>query len=1529
MPRKYVKRKTENEGEEDLNGVNATSSPDYANNNNTNNNNEINHSSSLNNENNISSNNIDNSSINGSLPIKEEEDVIKTLQLMNDLTQNENQTTINPTSLSPSKPSSSYDESFIDDIFGPTTTNTNTTINNPQITITTTEEEEVPLTVQSLLSMAKDNVIKQHSPPLPVSSSPPKKSIIQNQSSSLPKSPKSPSSTNPFKTTLSTTTTPTIHSFFTNNNSTEENNTFLQLSKHFITCWNLNYSPLKFAFTLKRKFINENLEEQIIYTFLYFIFKNQTPTRLFFDYLSHTILTELISIKKFINILYDKIIKKEIDYFEKILIWNELFQIIEYFIPLMLNKFKNDDNFYNNYNDNNLYNNNEKKESVIEEEELKEEEEIEEEESNETTNSVNSKKRKKLLNNDNAQDEIKKRKFINNNSTDNNTDLNNHNINNNNINENDVKDTIQVIMKSLLILLKYLNKEITDMNLINNNIESDKKIDDLTYQYKYIVCEKAIQVFIKIISSYHLKIFILLSKNLEKNLWHAFRTELNLQFIPLFKKLKKKRNLAGSNSSTMNSSGFFSNSSSGTMNSGSGGSSGNGGNNNNNGGTVHTFLFENLFFNLWKFINQFLIFNLTIDKKSKFHASDFKEHLRVTKPIQSTLSEKTCFLVSLLIEDEISTNLITKTRIENTFRRFDNLRIIKDRNFVNYFFDILFTEMDKIYEFALNQNMDETITFVFSDKAHKMIIRKSFIFAKFPLLMKMWCEIYCNHYLNNNNNSDDDDDELFYKPFIGIVTTNQLNNNNQLENYEFEILNETKYNAIEKTLYLISKYKRPHNNTQIFLNNLIDPCLHLQLIKEENIKHLIPHYTFENFDLNLNEQQIDGNMASFAQLLKNYKLQSDLILFDYVNNLNYEKLDFIIRTPSALDIIQLHGYIPNVLEKILNILNDLFMSNVNQNFNETFQVNFALAFAVLYIIAERFEFKSTIENQQIFIQLMNDIFQKSNQSLIYLKEWFENWFTNKITILTKEMKMIGDEILKELITIQIEILEKNPNLENNQQQQQQTIFNIQGIKTLRQKYSPAEFLHVSNYVVQQCLYWYSLKTDELQRKILPILALFCEQFGYHIEIGIVVGLCNLSNQIVFNDLIEKKNEEEINKLVYYLHDDLHKIDRAGPNFGFNISSKLLHQMIKQFIHLKRNNEQHFHHFILNYAEEYLQRLVKEEYLITKANDVKWQSLSTTPPSLPNHCHLFLPDTSDVIGNFTCNLSCSSSSAAVQTLIQEHFDNIFKSLTIQSPTLLNSIGSMKSTMLESFNHLRKSCQAIGPLNFLKTMLNQIGQCLLIEEQEPFESLRITETAAILFVISSGREGLKTMLREAVDKGDHGLFEFLLNYHYEQYKKFLDSGTLINTTRHASTFGNARPTPLQILSNVEYLYMLSSLFAYFVNYVLIIGDCGNDLRDLTCKFFRHFIIDHYDKIIHDEKHYISIFTITLLEHSSKVPELLNIIQQSLVKKEHFIKFCNILQLARKEITLVYLFGNNTSNNNFNFLIPRLQFLVNVKE
>jgi len=1029
--------------------------------------------------------------------------------------------------------------------------------------------------------------------------------------------------------------------------------------------------------------------------------------------------------------------------------------------------------------------------------------------------------------------------------------------------------TTRVIMRSLLITMRYLAVSLRVSGMVpatifqsnSHSTSSEKTLSTTQFglddRMKYHNCVKAIEIVSYFLQNNSIRLFVFMNKLEEKELWESFRSELHSRMIPIlrFVKMKTKDQRAK---------------------------------------------IEKSLFDLWSVFNQFVIFVLTLDKTSVYHAIEFKEfqHTRISKTLQSTLSEKTCFVTSLLIEDEISTRVITRTNLKSSFKRFDTLRILKDRSFVNYYFDILFNAMENIHDFHGTPVDDARASFIFMEKGHKMLIRKSILLAKFPLLIKMWNEEY-------------KEGKDFFDPFLSLASVRSINEN--LASDELERLSDIKYNSIEKALFMISKFPRLCNKTnQYLLGEIINSCLFLDLVSEKSIRELIPQYTREDDQAQLLEQSrfaqfIDNDqiISYVAQMVKFPRLQSPLIIADLIESKEHSivKIDFIIRNPSFLDIIQLHGYIPEVLEKVFETMGNLFQTveSPNSEYHKNVQAEFALAFSVLYIIAERFEIKKTKENREVFYDLMNKYFV-NEAPLISLRDWFLNMFEDRLVDPnSEEIAQIGDEVLRELLSIQSQSL--NLNGEG---------FNMDGVASIRSKYSPAHLLKVCPYIAKQCLLWYKAKPEDLETRIAPILSLFIEQFGYHIEIGIAYGM-QTNIFLLFDKTNSTEACDKVLRLLEEVYNNLRKIDKNGPNFGFNISSVILHNIFVQCIHTHKQNvkalDKRTIPSIYDYNSETIQYLLQEVYLITGKN-IEWQVVPIPSEEIEN---TVIPTTvlvpySEYFGNTNINLSSSSYSVIVQTIVQHEFDNIYRSLAIGSPTSLNTIGKMKSSMWDSFNILKKGHRSMGSLNFLKFMLDQIFECLLKEEQEPFEALRVTEAASIMFSITCGDEGTTTMLEQACSK--MGLFESILQHHSEQHKNFLEAGNLI----YAKPSANRSVSTIQGLSNVEYMFMLSSLHAYFTVFTLALREKTSKTDELVHKFILRLIDEHYEKVVHDEKHFMTYYIITFLEHASKVPELLKHIFIALKGcKNCFKKFADILKLTRKEIaqSFVISFVSNSSS------------------
>ncbi|EFC50321.1 hypothetical protein NAEGRDRAFT_77696 [Naegleria gruberi] len=875
---------------------------------------------------------------------------------------------------------------------------------------------------------------------------------------------------------------------------------------------------------------------------------------------------------------------------------------------------------------------------------------------------------------------------------------------------------------------------------------------------------------------------------------------------------------------------------------------------------------------------------LSTEKNGEYQAIQFKElnHSRPSKSLQSTLNEKACFTTSLLVEDEISTKSITRTNIDNTFSRFDNIRILKERSFLNFYFDILYSGIEKVHDLQALEITDMAQRLIVDDKAHRIMVRKSFLVSKLPLLIKKWYDSFGN-------------EKQFYDPFFNCA--NIKNIHSSYSEKDIRYLTDTSFNSIEKALYMTSKYCVITNHQHI-LKEIINHCVSLKLIAPENIRMLINDSVIdneENEDIEIQKNYfsnfLEKNPVEYVvNLVICPRYQAAVIKADFLETSEhyFGKMDCLIRNPSVLDIIQLHGFIPDVLERVF-----IEMRNIFDTKEDLQHTKFALAFTLLYIIAERFEFKKVKENREIFYMLMDRHFINES-ALVHLKEWFQNWFEDRLDRFSEsiEISNICQDILKELFSVSARIAQAGFGGE----------VDMEGIQKLRRQYSPSVILKASTCMAKLFVEWYFLKPADLEFKLVPILSFFHEQFGYHVEVGFSAGLLPACLQ-VFPNL--ESTREKIPDLVESIYKAF--LAKNREVFGFNISSIMLHNLLVQCVHTCTQNIKSLERrkpVVFNYHLPTIQSLLHESYLITGSN-IEWQ-LATQEDSQELHQgKVFLLPPLLGFGNTNVNLSSSASSAVVQTWVEHEFENIYRSLAVSSLTSLTTQGFiMNSTMRVSFNVLVRGYRAMGALNFLKFLLDHIFECLLKEDEEPFDAIRVAEAAAIMFFISAGEDGIDTLLREATN---NGLFEFLLQHHHEQHKNFLETGVQIY---------NRPPNPktpsvkgIQALSNVEYLYILSSLFGYFTVFVLSIRERRLSNNEGIQRFIFHLIEEHTHKIIHEEKHFMTHFTLSFFEQLSKIPNLILQTQHVLKKQpECFPNFCQIVTRASIGNSFLVSFGRN---------------------
>ena len=1208
--------------------------------------------------------------------------------------------------------------------------------------------------------------------------------------------------------------------------------------------------------------------------FLNITLRNVSPSEIFFKYLNHALMTELISFDIFTKALYDLMVDNETELrksyetsnnkritnvWNKPTTWFELLKLFEYHVPLALDKFGSLDASNNNTSQADFGGSS----SVDHQGGISPNHDDDEDNFLEMDN----KKRKREYSHPNViidfidneeMNNPKRRKFI---------------ISSTKEDVSTLYYTARVIIRCLIIILRYLTYSLAQTKLFPESTMTNV-FGNMTTKDPYVIlnCEKSIQILITQLGNANFRTFLLLNKYEEKHLWATFTQVLHKEVIPIISHVKGKHN-------------------------------------------ENTKL-ESHLLHLWGAINQFLIFLLTVEKSVPYQAIEFKElqHSRPSKSLQSTLNEKTCFVASLLIEDEISTKIITRTNIHQTFTRFENSRILKERSFVNYFLDILYTALDKIYDFSQVPMSDHKPGFIVAEKSHKMLIRKSFITSKFPLLLKIWNETYCN-------------EKDFYDQFFACASIRNLHAN--YSSNDIDILSDTKYNNIEKALFMISKFPWLNDKTnQYVLTELINSCLYLKLVSRQSITELIPQCTSDVvLDFENNAEEIQQNkfsnfpdMRYIAIMFKCPRLQAPLIINDFVENSSKDfisEIDFLISHTHFLDFIQLHGYMPQVMEKVFqsmkNIWNNIDENDIDgSNRDEKIQTNFALGFSALYIILERFEFKKIKENKDVFFEMMERYFGEDSP-LIHVKEWFKNWFEDRLDSDNQsDIQEIGDKIFQELLNLDL------------QAQAEQASYDMAGLAKIRKEYSPAHLLRVSSYIAQQCFLWYMAQPEELGKRIIPIISTFIEQFGYHTEIGFASGILFTVNQ-VFSSM-EKASDSVYTfvDVLYTTFKDLEKV--KGSTIGFNISSVILHNIFVDSVHTyyqnnKEPGKKKVPAVIFNYNNPSLQSLLTECYLITGQN-VEWQVamtplllLDATPANSNSIDYrkgeqetVLLPK-AKTFGSSSVGVTSSSSSAVLQTWVQQEFENIYRSLTIGgSLTSLNTIGLMKPSMFDSFFTLRRAYRSMGCLNFLKFMIDQIYECLLKEEQEPFDGFRVTEAAAFMFYISAGEDGVETLLQKA-STSPEGLFEFLLAHHAEQTKQFFENGTFIYSRQRSGS-------SIQGISNVEYLSMLSSLLAYFTVFVLslreqfvptsIRADCRR-IDKLVQKFIQHLIEEHADKVVHEDKHHMTHFTLCFMEQISKIPELTHQTQQVLMESPScFPKFCKIINRTRKEASQSFLFS-----------------------
>ncbi|KAG2393225.1 hypothetical protein C9374_009802 [Naegleria lovaniensis] len=1261
------------------------------------------------------------------------------------------------------------------------------------------------------------------------------------------------------------------------NNGTLSPSEYMRLIKdHFITSWNKNYSPFKWAFHLKSKNKNNpNFESQVIECFLNVTLRNVSPSEIFFKYLNHALMTELISFDAFTKSLYDLMIENESELrkshetsntkrianvWNKPTSWFELLKLFDYHLPLVLEKFSSLNVSNSSTSQDDLGGS-----SSVDNQGISPNHDDDEDNFLEMDNKK--RKREDTLNNvtidfiDNDEmNNPKRRKFI---------------ISSTKEDVSSLYYTARVVIRCLIIILRHLTYSLSQTKLFPETSMTNM-FGNMTTKDPHVIlnCERSIQILVTQLGNTNFRTFLLLNKYEEKHLWSIFTQVMHKEVIPVLSHVKGKKN-------------------------------------------ENTKL-ENLLMHLWGAINQFLIFLLSVEKSVPYQAIEFKElqHSRPSKSLQSTLNEKTCFVTSLLIEDEISTKIITRTNIYQTFARFENSRTLKERSFVNYFLDILYTALDKIYDFSQVPMSDHKPGFIVAEKSHKMLIRKSFITSKFPLLLKIWNDTYC-------------DEKDFYDQFFACASTRNLHAN--YSSNDIDRLSDIKYNNIEKALFMISKFPWLNDKTnQYVLTELINSCLYLKLVSRQNINELISQYTSDVvLDLENNALEIQQNkfsnfldMRYIATMFKYPRLQAPLIINDFVENSSKDfisEIDFLISHTHFLDFIQLHGYMPQVMEKVFQSMRNIW-SNTEENDmdesnrDEKIQANFSLGFSALYIILERFEFKKIKENKDVFFEMMDRYFVEDSP-LIHVKEWFKNWFEDRIDSDNHlDIQETGDRIFQELLNLDL------------QAQTEQASYDMAGLAKIRKEYSPAHLLRVSSYIAQQCFLWYMAQPEELGKRIIPIISTFIEQFGYHTEIGFASGILFTVNQ-VFSSM-EKASDSVFTfiDVLFTTFKDLEKVKES--TIGFNISSVILHNIFVDSVHTyyqnnKEPGKKKVPAVIFNYNNPSLQSLLTECYLITGQN-VEWQVAMTplllmdTIPANSNSLEYRKGEQETVLlpkaksfGSSSVGVTSSSSSAVVQTWVQQEFENIYRSLTIGgSLTSLNTIGLMKPSMFDSFFTLRRAYRSMGCLNFLKFMIDQIYECLLKEEQEPFDGFRVAEAAAIMFYISAGEDGVETLLQKA-STSPEGLFEFILSHHAEQTKQFLENGTFIYSRQRSGS-------SIQAISNVEYLPMLSSLLAYFSVFVLSLREkVPTSLNSSTIdsrksdklvqKFILHLVEEHAEKVVHEDKHYMTHFTLCFMEQISKIPELIHQTQQVLIERPScFPKFCKIINRTRKEASQSFFFS-----------------------
>ncbi|KAL0487107.1 hypothetical protein AKO1_015210 [Acrasis kona] len=413
-------------------------------------------------------------------------------------------------------------------------------------------------------------------------------------------------------------------------------------------------------------------------------------------------------------------------------------------------------------------------------------------------------------------------------------------------------------------------------------------------------------------------------------------------------------------------------------------------------------------------------------------------------------------------------------------------------------------------------------------------------------------------------------------------------------------------------------------------------------------------------------------------------------------------LGFLCRNPHILDILHLHGLIPNLIQSTF-----CFVCWLLRNPTQDYHQDFSMAFTVIYVIVERFEIIQHESARCIFERMMEWIKNCDVDSTIdsddqlRLCEWFSEWFYDAVPAdhAREEgddgMNGDGDRLLSTL-------LEAQRRREANDSISLSDALDSTKVMAFKKDLSPVRILQVSHYVTRQCIYAVAANRCK-PLGVFSMLAMFCEHFGNHVEIGISLSLRTCLHHIFFATRFQQFILQLINQLMQCLS------QRQNRSIGYSVGSVMLHNILKRHVHLVNQNSYDVNRNPTMMDYERYQHLMRDEYTIVRNPAMhpaaQWQGhLIQTPPIAPHSNQLLLLP---LVANANSSSSSSSSVPSISTTLSCSPHNLSYALLLRNH-LYNLVNEEQDTgQAECITYVRQFCSAFGPDQLFDWMLKHLN------------------------------------------------------------------------------------------------------------------------------------------------------------------------------------------------------------------------------